>query len=124
MIGGTGDSDPHGGGLDDGSYSPIEDHGVIGDLHSVALVCTNGSIDWCCLPHFDSPSLFASILDAKKGGYFRIAPRSSGVSKQMYLPDTNVLVTRFLCEDGVGELVDFMPISQEPGRDKDHHDIA
>ncbi|HUF52962.1 MAG TPA: trehalase-like domain-containing protein [Dehalococcoidia bacterium] len=119
---GAGDLGP--GGDHHSGYIPIEDHGVIGDLHSVALVCTNGSIDWCCLPHFDSPSVFAGILDAKKGGYFRIAPQSSGVSKQMYLPDTNVLVTRFLCEDGVGELVDFMPVSEAPGRDKGCHDIV
>ena len=55
-------------------YKPIEDYGVIGDLHTVALVGKDGSIDWCCLPHFDSPSVFASILDAQKGGFFKIAP--------------------------------------------------
>ena len=114
----------HPGRLVHGGYAPIEDHGVIGDLHSVALVSTDGSIDWCCLPHFDSPSVFAAILDGKKGGYFRIAPQSPGVAKQMYLPDTNVLVTRFLCQDGVGECVDFMPIPEELGLHKDNHDIV
>ena len=124
MSKGPGRGKLHPGGLDHGSYMPIEDHGVIGDLHSVALVSTDGSIDWCCLPHFDSPSVFAAILDAKKGGYFRIAPQSPGVAKQMYLPDTNVLLTRFLCQDGVGECVDFMPIPEELGRHKDNHDIV
>jgi GH15 family glucan-1,4-alpha-glucosidase len=107
-----------------GKYKPIEDYGVIGDLHSVALVSTDGSIDWCCLPHFASPSVFAAILDAKKGGYFRISPEASGTVKQMYLPDTNVLVTHFLCPDGVGECVDFMPVRGAAGEDKENHDIV
>src|SRR3990172_5830285 len=126
MVGraGSGSGELHAAGLDDGRYMPIEDHGVIGDLHSVALVCTNGTIDWCCLPHFDSPSVFAAVLDAKRGGHFRISPRSSGISKQMYLPDTNILLTRFLCTDGVGECLDFMPVLQEPGHDKVNHDIV
>ena len=82
---------------------------MIGDLHTAALVSSNGSIDWCCLPRFDSPSVFGSILDDKKGGHFRIGPAKEERCKQMYLPDTNVLVTRFLSEDGVGEVIDFMP---------------
>ena len=95
-------------------YNPIESYGIIGDMHTVALVGMDGSIDWCCLPHFDSPSLFAAILDDKKGGSFRIASLLPGQRKQMYLPDTNVLVTRFLSAEGVGEVIDFMPI-QDPG---------
>lgn len=94
-------------------YPPIEDHGIIGDMHSVALVATDGTINWCCLPHFDSPSLFAAILDADGGGHFRIGPPIAAKCRQMYLPDTNVLVTRFLCEAGVGEVVDFMPIQKD-----------
>ena len=82
---------------------------MIGDLHTAALVSSNGSIDWCCLPRFDSPSVFAAILDDTKGGFFRIGPAKEERCKQMYLPDTNVLVTRFLSEEGVGEVVDFMP---------------
>ena len=92
------------------SYKPIEDYGIIGDLHTVALVGIDGSIDWCCLPHFDSPSVFAAVLDDEKGGYFKITAISPERRKQLYLPDTNVLITRFYCSDGIAELVDFMPI--------------
>jgi GH15 family glucan-1,4-alpha-glucosidase len=91
-------------------YLPIAEHGLIGDLHTVALVGTDGTIDWYCCPHFDSPSVFGSILDAARGGMFRIAPAGDGSrSKQLNLPDTNVLITRFLMHDGVGEVHDFMP---------------
>jgi GH15 family glucan-1,4-alpha-glucosidase len=91
-------------------YLPIAEHGLIGDLHTVALVGTDGTIDWYCCPRFDSPSVFGSILDADRGGLFRIAPGCDGwTSKQLYLPDTNVLITRFLMPDGVGEVQDFMP---------------
>jgi GH15 family glucan-1,4-alpha-glucosidase len=91
-------------------YLPIADHGLIGDLHTVALVGTDGTIDWYCCPRFDSPSVFAAILDAGRGGLFRIAPDCDGWnSKQLYLPDTNVLITRFLTPGGVGEVQDFMP---------------
>jgi GH15 family glucan-1,4-alpha-glucosidase len=91
-------------------YLPIADHGLIGDLHTVALVGTDGAIDWYCCPRFDSPSVFGAILDADRGGVFRVAPERGGWrSKQLYLPDTNVLITRFLMPDGVGEVQDFMP---------------
>jgi len=94
-------------------YPAIEDHAVIGDLHTVALVATNGTIDWCCLPRFDSPAVFASLLDADRGG--SLAVRCEAVrTKQMYKPDTNVLVTRFLGADSVGEVVDFM-VPRQPG---------
>jgi GH15 family glucan-1,4-alpha-glucosidase len=89
---------------------PIAEHGMIGDLHTVALVGTDGTIDWYCCPRFDSPSVFGAILDADHGGLFRISPDSDGwSSKQLYLPNTNVLITRFLMADGVGEVQDFMP---------------
>src|SRR3954470_11069015 len=95
------------------AYNPIESYGVIGDMHSVALVGMNGSIDWCCLPRFDSPSIFAAILDEHKGGFFKISATHGDVRyRQMYLPETNVLVTRFLSPAGVGEIVDFMPIQE------------
>ena len=78
-------------------YAPIGDYGVIGDLHTVALVGMDGSIDFLCLPSFDSPSVFAALLDAERGGRFQIAPVLDGAArKQLYLPDTNVLLTRFL----------------------------
>ncbi|UCG12148.1 MAG: glycoside hydrolase family 15 protein [Deltaproteobacteria bacterium] len=94
------------------AYQPIENYGIIGDMHTVALVGMNGSIDWFCFPHFDSPSVFAAILDDQKGGYFKIAPAAANVSyKQFYWPETNVLVTRFLSPDGVGEVTDYMTVS-------------
>src|SRR5215207_4791132 len=89
-------------------YLPIAEHGLIGDLHTVALVGTDGTIDLYCCPRFDSPSVFAAILDADHGGRFRISPDYDGwSSKQLYLPDTNALITRFLTPDG--EVQDFMP---------------
>ena len=99
----------------DRRYLPIAEHGVIGDLHTVALVGTDGTIDWYCPERFDAPSVFAAILDAEKGGYFRIAPAHSDyATKQLYFPDTNVLITRFLTPHGVGEVQDFMPIHRDP----------
>ncbi|WP_217240811.1 glycoside hydrolase family 15 protein [Streptomyces sp. AC555_RSS877] len=91
-------------------YLPIAEHGLIGDLRSVALVGTDGTIDWYCCPSFDAPSVFASILDADKGGRFELAASVPARTKQFYFPDTNVLITRFFTEDGVGEVQDFMPV--------------
>ena len=94
------------------AYQPIENYGVIGDTQTVALVGMNGSIDWFCFPRFDSPSVFAAILDDKKGGYFKIAPGNDvSARKQLYWPETNVLITRFLSPDGVAETTDYMPIA-------------
>ncbi|WP_445529177.1 glycoside hydrolase family 15 protein [Streptomyces cyslabdanicus] len=92
-------------------YVPIADHGLIGDLRSVALVGTDGTIDWYCCPAFDAPSVFASILDAERGGRFELAAAEAARTKQFYFPDTNVLITRFFTEDGVGEVQDFMPVT-------------
>ncbi|HEY3991261.1 MAG TPA: glycoside hydrolase family 15 protein [Ktedonobacteraceae bacterium] len=102
-------------------YLPIQDYGVIGNLYTVALVGKNGSIDWCCIPRFDAPSVFGALLDAEKGGFFRISPPDTpGMEyKQLYLPDTNILITRFLTLDGVGEIIDFMPIGQA-SRETEH----
>lgn len=94
------------------AYKPIEDYGIIGDLHSIALVGIDGSIDWCCMPNFDSPSIFAALLDDKKGGYFKISAKAPHHTKQLYLPDTNVLITRIFCDDGIAEVTDFMPVEQ------------
>ena len=94
-----------------GGYLPIEDHGIIGDLHTVALVGNEGTIDWFCAERFDSPSLFGSILDADSGGCFSLQPVGERfTTKQLYLPGTAVLVTRFFTESGVGEISDFMPL--------------
>jgi GH15 family glucan-1,4-alpha-glucosidase len=105
-------------------YLPIEDYALIGDLHTVALVGKNGSMDWCCLPRFDSPSVFGALLDAGKGGSFRISPTDmEGVKcQQLYLPETNILLTRFLSANGVAEITEFMPI-KEVGTAEHHHQI-
>ncbi len=95
-------------------YNNIEDHGIIGNMKTSALVGLDGSIDWMCFPHFDSPSVFGRILDAGKGGFFKIAPvqEENVTRKQFYWPDTNVLITRFLSEHGVCEVVDYMPVGK------------
>lgn len=99
------------------SYQPIENYGIIGDLHTIALVGLNGSIDFMCFPQFDSPSIFAALLDEKKGGCFSISPEFKQMKcRQLYLPDTNVLLTRFLSSEGVGEITDFMPVDPKDGR--------
>ena len=94
------------------SYLPIEDHGVIGNLHTVALVGNEGTIDWFCPERFDAPSMFGSILDSGAGGSYSLQPVGERfTSKQLYLPGTAVLVTRFFSESGVGEITDFMPLA-------------
>ena len=103
------------------AYQPIENYGIIGDMHTAALVGMDGSIDWFCYPHFDSPSVFAAILDDNKGGYFKIAPPAANVThKQFYWPETNVLVTRFLSAEGVGEITDYMTVTGAAGVDRHH----
>ncbi|MGE0822151.1 MAG: glycoside hydrolase family 15 protein [Candidatus Binatia bacterium] len=96
-------------------YQPIENYGIIGDLHTVALVGMDGSIDFMCFPTFDSPTIFAALLDHKKGGHFQLAPVFCDEQvgrKQLYLPDTNILLTRFLSSEGVAEISDFMPLAE------------
>ncbi|MFC9997727.1 glycoside hydrolase family 15 protein [Nocardia sp. NPDC127526] len=90
-------------------YPPIADHGLIGDLQTAALVATDGTVDWMCLPRFDGPSVFGALLDRDRGGHCRIRPAESYRSTQMYFPDTAILITRFMTENGTGEIVDFMP---------------
>src|SRR3954451_3363426 len=105
------------------SYPPIADHGLIGDLQTSALVSLDGTVDWFCHPRFDSPSVFASLLDAERGGYFQIAPETTDyVSRQLYLPGTAILITRFMTPDGVGEVLDFMPVAGK--RVTDRHAIV
>ena len=95
----------------DGRYPPIASHGIIGDLQTAALVNLNGSIDFLCLPHFDSPSIFAALLDEERGGVFEITPELEEPRyKQLYVPGTNLLLTRFLCDQGIAEISDFMPV--------------
>src|SRR5690242_12361517 len=90
----------------------IEEHAVIGDLHTVALVSVDGTISFLCAPSFDSPSVFASLLDPERGGAFQLAAVFEDPShRQQYLPDTNVLLTRFLDDEGVAEVSDFMPVA-------------
>jgi len=115
-------TDPEGrSGEDTPGYQPIENYGIIGDLHTTALVGMDGSIDWLCLPHHDSPSVFAAILDSAKGGRFKVSPVGGEVTtKQLYWPDTNVLVTRFFTPDGVGEITDYMPIGAQESGHKRH----
>jgi GH15 family glucan-1,4-alpha-glucosidase len=97
-------------------YPLIADHGLIGDLQTAALVATDGTVDWFCSPRFDSPSIFGALLDHRRGGHLRIRPSVPAfATRQLYLPDTAILITRFLTEAGVGELVDFMPVTGSAG---------
>jgi GH15 family glucan-1,4-alpha-glucosidase len=100
-------------------YPLIAEHGLIGDLQTAALLTTDGSINWFCAPRFDSPSIFGALLDHGRGGHFRVRPSSGAFdTKQMYLPDTAILITRFLSDAGVGEIYDFMPISGKVATDR------
>jgi len=95
-------------------YQAIENYGVIGNLQTVALVGIDGSIDFLCFPYFDSPSLFGGLLDAQRGGHFSLSPVfQSSRPKQIYLSNSNILLTRFLSPEGVAEVSDYMPISLE-----------
>jgi GH15 family glucan-1,4-alpha-glucosidase len=102
-------------------YLPIEEHGIVGDLRTVALVGTDGTVDWYCPSRFDAPSLFGALLDTRKGGYFSLWSRTSHTRpKQLYLPDTNILLTRFQGKEAVGEVIDFMvPETRSTGRARD-----
>jgi len=104
-------------------YPNISDHGLIGDLQTCALVTNDGTVDFFCCPRFDSPSVFASLLDADGGGYFSIKPATDGyITKQLYFPDTAMLITRFMTPDGVGEVLDFMPVIE--GAPTDRHRLV
>src|SRR5215470_2060966 len=105
-------------------YPQIADHGLIGDLQTAALVAKDGTVDWFCCPRFDSPSVFASLIDHDRGGHFQIAPERAGYTvRQLYFPDSAVLITRFMTEEGVGEVLDFMPI-ERPETPTDHHRLV
>jgi GH15 family glucan-1,4-alpha-glucosidase len=105
-------------------YPPIAEHGLIGDLQTAALVTTDGSVGWFCCPRFDSPSVFGSLLDRERGGHFRIAAEGDDVVvRQLYFPDTAILVTRFMTPGGVGEVIDFMPV-EDPQQASDRHRLV
>ena len=99
-----------GGDTRDDPYSPISDYGLISDMHSCALVSRTGSIDWCCFPRFDSPSVFGRILDWPKGGHFLLAPSDARCVRRRYLPETNILEMEFETDNGSAKLTDFMPV--------------
>jgi len=104
-------------------YKPIRDYGVIGDMHSAALVGLDGSIDWYCAPRFDSPSVFAALLDVRKGGKFQLSPTEKFTTKQSYKGDTNVLSTIFESKQAKIELTDFMPCFMEKGEAKGFQEL-
>ena len=109
-------------------HRDISDYGLISDMHSCALISTEGSIDWCCFPRFDSGSVFGRLLDLDKGGYFKIAPRTSYTVSRRYLPGTNVLETTFETESGTATLTDFMTIHHhgtpdQPREVGDDHEV-
>ncbi|MEV0297472.1 glycoside hydrolase family 15 protein [Nocardia sp. NPDC050710] len=99
------------------AYPPIAEHGIIGDLQTAALVSSAGTIDWWCTPRFDSPSIFASLLDSERGGFCRLAVDSTArdaTVRQLYMSDTAILLTRFMAAEGVGEVGDFMEPIRDP----------
>ncbi|MDY6843100.1 MAG: trehalase-like domain-containing protein [Thermodesulfobacteriota bacterium] len=105
-------------------YKKISDYGIIGDLHSIALIGLDGSIDWLCLPYIDSPSIFGALLDDKKGGRFSVSPLQEWDSVAEYIPDTNILKTTFRTRTGIMQITDFMPISfcgEEELEEERHH---
>lgn len=99
-------------------YKKIEHYGIIGNLDTCALVGKDGSIDWCCFPHIESPSIFAGILDVDKGGHFAVRPSEPYESEQEYIERTNILKTVFKTPSGVVTLIDFMPLREGEKTDK------
>jgi len=97
-------------------YPPIDDYGVVGDLRSAALISHQGSVDWLCLPRFDSPSMFGRILDWEKGGYLEIVPVGDAAVTRRYRPDSNVIETLWTQERSRMRVVDFMPPALERSR--------
>ncbi|RKO97030.1 hypothetical protein CXG81DRAFT_12444 [Caulochytrium protostelioides] len=97
-------------------YLPIEAYGVIGNMRTCSLIGTDGGLDFWCYPRFDSPTVFARLLDAKKGGYFHIAPVGKARHKQQYLPGSNILQTRFMADEASLHVTDFMYVPDKPSR--------
>jgi len=104
-------------------YPDISEHGLIGDLQTAALVSTNGTIDWFLLSPFRLPQRLRVLLDHERGGHFHISPhRNDYVSRELYFPDTAILITRFMTADGVGEVIDFMPVVESEA--SVHHQLV
>src|SRR2546430_6665765 len=91
----------------------IQDYAIIGNGRSAALISRRGSLDWLCWPRFDSPSIFAALLDREKGGFWSIAPSGRYHSSRRYIENTNVLETHFETADGSATLIDLMPVTSE-----------
>lgn len=110
---------------DSTGYSPIEDYGLIGDMHTFALVSKTGSLDFMCWPVFDSPPIFCRLLDKDKGGHFSIRANSNlnAISKQKYLPYTNMLDTKWIHESGVADVLDYFPVSRSKRSSTDGKDM-
>ncbi|HYY98955.1 MAG TPA: glycoside hydrolase family 15 protein, partial [Pyrinomonadaceae bacterium] len=104
-------------------YRPVRDYALIGDSHTAALVSTDGSIDWCCWPRFDSAAVFCRLLDANKGGYSQLRPAAAFKSARSYVSASNVLQTEFATGEGRVRVTDFMPVEERP-RDRRGEDIA
>ena len=95
-------------------------YGIIGNC-SAALISSYGSLDWCCLPQFDSSSVFAKLLDDKKGGSFEIITKHNYEISQQYRPNTAILVTRYSDGENTFEVLDFMPSITKPTENTMHH---
>jgi GH15 family glucan-1,4-alpha-glucosidase len=106
------------------TYNPIHEYGLIGDTHGSALVGIDGSIDWCCIPRFDSAALFSRILDSDKGGFLKLAPVNIGESSRQYRPNTNILETSFTTSTGSGALIDFMPVHRHTPRPREPLEVT
>ena len=102
-------------------YKKLEDYGIIGNLETCALVAKDGSLDWCCFPHIESPSVFAAILDIDNGGHFWIKPKGEFESQQLYVEGTNIIETKLNTPSGVLHITDFMPVELAGGNTVKKH---
>jgi GH15 family glucan-1,4-alpha-glucosidase len=96
-------------------YLPLRDYALLGDMHTAALVARDGAVDWYCLPRFDGPAALCRLLDAQRGGFFRVGPTGRFHACRRYMGDTSVLATDFETARGRVRLTDFMPLPGEGG---------